>query len=125
MSKSIKLKNDIYISREGIGKTLWSGNFRIGETKTITGLSNYRVLEFWYARGNDYGNVIQTCSYGYKHTSPSILYADNYYRRRTANIYWSGDDVEFRSVLIEDGTSITISKETNNYDSIVKIVGYN
>lgn len=126
MSKSIKLKDDLFLSREASGKTLWNGNFRIGEIKKITGLSNYKVLEFWYARGSDYGNVIQTCTYSYRHTSPSILYASgSTYYRRSANIYWEGDDVEFRSVLIESKDNTYISTETNNHDSIIKIIGYN
>ena len=126
MSKSIKLKNDIYFSRDAIGETLFSGSIGIGKTQNVTGLSKYRVLEFWYSRGTDYGSVIHTCLYQNKHTSASIMYTSTTrFVRRTANIYWNEDSVEFRNVLNESEGSYNFDTIENNYDKITKIVGYN
>lgn len=128
--KSIKLKNDILISQEALGKVLWEGHIRIGETKTIPNLSKYSTLEFYYLRGFDYGGSYTKSEYYSKHTSATIVYTAEdrtYWAIRIANIYWSGDNVEFRNVLQVNSkdSSMSISTTTNNYDSIYKIVGYN
>ena len=127
--KAIKLKNDILISQKALGKVLWEGHIKIGETKTIPNLSKYSTLEFYYSRGRDYGGSYTKAEYYSEHTSATIIYTGGstgtYWTRRTANIYWSGNDVEFRNVLEENASGSSISTTTNNYDVIYKIVGYN
>lgn len=129
MGKNIKLKNDVFWSRQAVGKILWTGNLKIGDTITIPELNEFEVLEFHYQRGHDYGNVIQQCDSNRRHTSPSILYVSDSgtaWYRRTANIYWDANGVvEFRNVLLESNNGISIDKNSANNDSISKIVGYN
>ena len=127
--KSIKLKNDILISQEALGKVLWEGHIRIGETKTIPNLSKYSTLEFYYFRGSDYGGSYAKAEYYSGHTSATIVYTGGssgvYWNKRTANIYWIGDNVEFRNILEENASGSSTHTTTNNYDDIYKIVGYN
>ena len=128
MGKSIKLKNDVFWSRQAVGKILWTGDLRIGDTITIPQLNEYEVIEFHYQRGYDYGNVIQQCDSNRRHTSPSILYVNgSVWYRRTANLYWDANGViEFRTVLVEGyNGNIYVDSTSNTYDAITKIVGYN
>lgn len=130
MGKNIKLKNDVFWSRQAVGKILWTGNLKIGNTITIPQLNNFEVLEFHYQRGHDYGNVIQQCDSNRRHTSPSILYVSDSgtaWYRRTANIYWDANGVvEFRNVLAEGSSgNWEVDFSSNNNDTITKIVGYN
>lgn len=127
--KSIKLNNDILISQEALGKVLWEGHIRIGQTKQIPNLSKYSTIEFYYSRGRDYGGTYVKAEYYSGHTSATIVYtggsSGTYWNKRTANIYWSGNDVEFRNVLEENASGSSVITTTNNYDNIYKIVGYN
>lgn len=127
--KAIKLNNDILISQEALGKVLWEGHIRIGDTKTIPNLSKYSTIEFYYSRGCDYGGTYVKAEYYSGHTSATIVYtggsSGTYWNKRTANIYWSENDVEFRNVLEENASGSSVSTTTNNYDNIYKIVGYN
>ena len=127
--KAIKLKNDILIGKDGLGKILWEGYIRIGESKTIPNLSKYSTLEFYYSRGYDYGGTYVKAEYYSRHTSATIVYtggsSGTYWNKRTANIYWTGNDVEFRNVLEENASGSSVITTTNNYDDIYKIVGYN
>lgn len=127
--KAIKLNNDILISQEALGKVLLEDNFRIGETKTIPNLSKYSTIEFYYSRGRDYGGSYTKAEYYSGHASATIVYtggsSGTYWNKRTANIYWSGNDVEFRNVLEENASGSSVITTTNNYDNIYKIVGYN
>lgn len=127
--KSIKFTNDILISQEALGKVLWEGNFRIGETKNIPNLSKYKYLEFLYTRGNDYGAIIVKTPYSNKHVSATIVYvggfSGSFWRKRTANIYWSDDNVEFRNVLEENESGSSVSTATNTNDNLYRIIGYN
>ena len=127
--KSIKLNNDILISQEALGKVLWEGHIRIGQTKQIPNLSKYSTIEFYYCRGRDYGGTYVKAAYYSAHTTASIIYTGGsdgtYWARRTANIYWSGNYVEFRSVLEENSSGNDLITTTNNYDDLYKIVGYN
>ncbi len=127
--KSIKLTNDILISQEALGNVLWEGNFRIGETKNISNLSKYKYLEFLYMRGNDYGAIVVKTTYSNKHVSATIVYvggsSGTLWRKRTANIYWSDDNVEFRNVLEENEGGSSVSTTTNTNDNLYRIIGYN
>ena len=127
--KSIKLNNDILISQEALGKVLWEGHIRIGQTKQIPNLSKYSTVEFYYSRGIDYGGTYVKAAYSSEHTSATIVYtggsSGTYWNKRTANIYWNGNYVEFRNVLEENASGSSVSTTTNNYDTIYKIVGYN
>ena len=127
--KSIKLNNDILISQEALGKVLWEGHIRIGQTKKIPNLSKYSTIEFYYSRGRDYGGTYVKAAYYSEHTTASIIYTGGsggtYWARRTANIYWSGNYVEFRSVLEENSSGSGLITTTNNNDDLYKIVGYN
>nr|DAQ70777.1 MAG TPA: hypothetical protein [Caudoviricetes sp.] len=127
--KVIKLKNDILIGKDGLGEILWEGNFRIGETKTIPNLSKYSILEFYYSRGRDYGGSYAKAEYYSAHTSATIVYtggsSGTYWNKRTANIYWTGNDVEFRNILEENASGSSVSTATNTNDNLYMIVGYN
>lgn len=127
--KVIKLKNDILIGKDGLGEILWEGNFRIGETKTIPNLSKYSILEFYYSRGRDYGGSYAKAEYYSVHTSATIVYtggsSGTYWNKRTANIYWTGNDVEFRNILEENASGSSVSTATNTNDNLYMIVGYN
>lgn len=110
------------------GVVLFNGNFRIGETKTITNLQNYDVLEFYYSRGRDYGGTCTKAEYSSAHTSATIIYvggtSGTYWNKRTATIYWSENNVEFRSILEENTSGSSVITTTNNYDNLYKIIGY-
>lgn len=127
--KAIKLNNDILISQEALGKVLYEGHIRIGQTKQIPNLSKYSTLEFYYCRGKDYGGTYVKAAYYSEHTSATIIYtggsSGTYWNKRTANIYWSENDVEFRNVLEENASGSSVITTTNNNDDLYKIVGYN
>jgi len=127
--KAIKLNNDILISQEALGKVLYEGHIRIGQTKHILDLSKYSTLEFYYRRGTDYGGAYVKAEYYSEHTSVTIIYtggsSGTYWNKRTANIYWNGNYVEFRNVLEENASGSSVITTTNNYDDLYKIVGYN
>lgn len=127
--KAIKLNNDILISQEALGKVLYEGHIRIGQTKQIPNLSKYSTLEFYYSRGRDYGGTYVKAEYYSEHTSATLIYtggsSGTYWNKRTANIYWSMNDVEFRNVLEENASGSNVSTTTNKYDNLYKIVGYN
>lgn len=122
------VSNDVDELTEALGKVIWEGHIRIGETKTIPNLSKYSTLEFYYSRGKDYGGSFAKSEYYSEHTSATIVYTGGsggtYWSKRTANIFWSGNDVEFRNVLEENASGSSVSTETNTYDDIYKIVGY-
>lgn len=132
MARAIKLKNDTYISRDSIGKTIFTGSLKIGETITVNNLSKYKYLEFFYGRGNDYGqdsklvNAVER-----KHTCLTIIYVNDgitSFAKHTAGIYWdtTNNTVEFRYVINESSNgSNSFTRTANNYDTITKIVGYN
>lgn len=127
--KAIKLNNDILISQEALGKVLYEGHIRIGQTKHILDLSKYSTLEFYYCRGKDYGGAYVKAEYYSEHTSVTIIYtggsSGTYWNKRTANIYWNGNYVEFRNVLEENASGSSVITTTNNNDDLYKIVGYN
>lgn len=127
--KAIKLNNDILISQEALGKVLYEGHIRIGQTKQIPNLSKYSTLEFYYSRGRDYGGTYVKAAYYSEHTSATIIYtggsSGTYWNKRTANIYWNGNYVEFRNVLEENASGSSVITTTNNNDDLYKIVGYN
>lgn len=110
---------------------LWGGNLKIGQSITVNNLSDYRILEFWCRRGTDYGSTIVKAHYDNKKTSAVLVYTNennNYFYRRTLNIYWNGNTVAFKNVIVEqpsgDQVGWSMTTNSNENDEIYRIYGY-
>lgn len=110
---------------------LWGGNLKIGQSITVNNLSDYRILEFWCGRGYDYGSTIVKTHYSNKKTSAVLVYTNennNYFYRRTLNIYWDGNTVNFKNVIVEqpNGNQVDwrMTTDSNENEEIYRIYGY-
>lgn len=116
------------------GEDLYTTAFNIGTSVTISTLNDYKYMEIFYGRGNDYGQASQKVRIDTnKLTNISIFYrSGNNMRRHTAIVTWdtSANTVTFSSMIEETittsggVTAASITTSSNSYDKIIRIVGY-
>lgn len=113
------------------GAFLWAGTLKISQSVTIENLSDYKILEFWCRRGTDFGSTIVKALYDNKKTTAVLVFTNennNYFYRRTLNIYWDGNTVNFKNVIVEqpsgDQVGWSMTTDSNENEEIYRIYGY-
>lgn len=87
MSKSIKLKDNVYLSHDSIGIKIYKGRSTSPASYTLPqNIDNYKYLDFIFTRGTDYGEAVCRVYYdsGYDRNSG---HANLFYTDSNSNLY--------------------------------------